>query len=56
MPEFWQFSTVSMGLGPVNAIRTARFLKYLDNRGLKDTKDQKVYAFLGDGEMDEIEA
>ena len=44
-----------MGLGPVNAIRTARFLKYLDNRGLKDTKDQKVYAFLGDGEMDEIE-
>ncbi|MDU8924433.1 pyruvate dehydrogenase (acetyl-transferring), homodimeric type [Pasteurellaceae bacterium LIM206] len=56
MPEFWQFSTVSMGLGPVNAIRQARFLKYLDNRGLKDTKDQKVYAFLGDGEMDEIEA
>ena len=46
MPEFWQFSTVSMGLGPVNAIRTARFLKYLDNRGLKDTKDQKVYASL----------
>ena len=45
-----------MGLGPVNAIRSARFLKYLDNRGLKDTKDQKVYAFLGDGEMDEIEA
>ena len=56
MPEFWQFSTVSMGLGPVNAIYQARFLKYLDNRGLKDTKDQKVYAFLGDGEMDEIEA
>ena len=42
MPEFWQFSTVSMGLGPVNAIYQARFLKYLDNRGLKDTKDQKV--------------
>ncbi|PJG85034.1 pyruvate dehydrogenase (acetyl-transferring), homodimeric type [Conservatibacter flavescens] len=56
MPEFWQFSTVSMGLGPVNAIYNARFLKYLDNRGLKDTKDQKVYAFLGDGEMDEIES
>lgn len=56
MPEFWQFSTVSMGLGPVNAIYQARFLKYLANRGLKDTSKQKVYAFLGDGEMDEIES
>ena len=56
MPDFWQFSTVSMGLGPVNAIYQARFLKYLQNRGLKDTADQKVYAFLGDGEMDEIES
>ncbi len=56
MPEFWQFSTVSMGLGPVNAIYQARFLKYLENRGLKDTSAQKVYAFLGDGEMDEIES
>ncbi|WGE90026.1 pyruvate dehydrogenase (acetyl-transferring), homodimeric type [Actinobacillus arthritidis] len=56
MPEFWQFSTVSMGLGPVNAIYQARFLKYLENRGLKDTADQKVYAFLGDSEMDEIES
>ncbi|MBF0784583.1 pyruvate dehydrogenase (acetyl-transferring), homodimeric type [Muribacter muris] len=56
MPEFWQFSTVSMGLGPVNAIYQARFLKYLEHRGLKDTSDQKVYAFLGDGEMDEIES
>ena len=56
MPNFWQFSTVSMGLGPVNAIYQARFLKYLHNRGLKDTADQKVYAFLGDGEMDEIES
>ncbi|MEG9475795.1 pyruvate dehydrogenase (acetyl-transferring), homodimeric type [Mannheimia indoligenes] len=56
MPEFWQFSTVSMGLGPVNAIYQARFLKYLEHRGLKDTADQKVYAFLGDGEMDEIES
>ena len=45
-----------MGLGPVNAIYQARFLKYLHNRGLKDTADQKVYAFLGDGEMDEIES
>ena len=56
MPDFWQFSTVSMGLGPVNAIYQARFLKYLHNRGLKDTADQNVYAFLGDGEMDEIES
>ncbi|WP_386692942.1 MULTISPECIES: pyruvate dehydrogenase (acetyl-transferring), homodimeric type [unclassified Lonepinella] len=56
MPDFWQFSTVSMGLGPVNAIYSARFLKYLHNRNLKDTSNQKVYAFLGDGEMDEIES
>ncbi len=56
MPDFWQFSTVSMGLGPVNAIYSARFLKYLHNRKLKDTSNQKVYAFLGDGEMDEIES
>ncbi len=56
LPDFWQFPTVSMGLGPVNAIYNARFLKYLDNRGLKDTKEQTVYAYLGDGEMDEIEA
>ena len=50
LPEFWQFPTVSMGLGPLNAIYNARFLKYLHNRGLKDTSDQTVYAFLGDGE------
>ncbi|MEL2319410.1 pyruvate dehydrogenase (acetyl-transferring), homodimeric type, partial [Klebsiella pneumoniae] len=56
MPEYWQFSTVSMGLGPVNAIYQARFLKYLNNRGIKDTTGQTVYAFLGDGEMDEIES
>ncbi|QLB12995.1 pyruvate dehydrogenase E1 component [Bisgaardia hudsonensis] len=56
MPEFWQFPTVSMGLGPLNAIYQARFLKYLHNRGLKDTTDQTVYAFLGDGEMDEVES
>lgn len=56
LPEFWQFPTVSMGLGPLNAIYQARFLKYLHNRGLKDTSEQTVYAFLGDGEMDEPES
>ncbi|QFI55724.1 pyruvate dehydrogenase (acetyl-transferring), homodimeric type [Aeromonas simiae] len=56
MPEFWQFPTVSMGLGPIAAIYQARFLKYLTDRGLKDCSEQKVYAFLGDGEMDEPEA
>ncbi len=56
MPEFWQFPTVSMGLGPICAIYQARFLKYLENRGLKDTSQQTVYAFLGDGEMDEPES
>ncbi|MTC59993.1 pyruvate dehydrogenase (acetyl-transferring), homodimeric type [Providencia rustigianii] len=56
MPDFWQFPTVSMGLGPLNAIYQAKFLKYLDNRGLKDTSAQRVYAFLGDGEMDEPES
>lgn len=56
MPEFWQFPTVSMGLGPISAIYQAKFLKYLDNRALKDTSNQTVYAFLGDGEMDEPES
>ncbi|HAS4364314.1 TPA: pyruvate dehydrogenase (acetyl-transferring), homodimeric type [Vibrio cholerae] len=56
MPEFWQFPTVSMGLGPISAIYQARFLKYLNGRGLKDTTAQRVYAFLGDGEMDEPES
>ncbi|MCK8046167.1 MULTISPECIES: pyruvate dehydrogenase (acetyl-transferring), homodimeric type [Shewanella] len=56
MPEFWQFPTVSMGLGPMSAIYQARFLKYLEGRGLKDTSAQRVYAFLGDGEMDEPES
>ena len=56
MPEFWQFPTVSMGLGPISAIYQARFLKYLEGRGLKDTSAQRVYAFLGDGEMDEPES
>ncbi|MFC3025352.1 pyruvate dehydrogenase (acetyl-transferring), homodimeric type [Vibrio zhugei] len=56
MPEFWQFPTVSMGLAPMGSIYQARFLKYLDGRGLKDTSEQRVYAFLGDGEMDEPES
>ncbi|MGO1246948.1 MAG: pyruvate dehydrogenase (acetyl-transferring), homodimeric type [Oceanisphaera sp.] len=56
MPDFWQFPTVSMGLGPLNAIYQARFLKYLTNRGLKDCSEQRVYAYLGDGEMDEPES
>lgn len=56
MPNFWQFPTVSMGLGPINAIYQARFLKYLEHRGLKKTASQTVYAFLGDGEMDEPES
>jgi pyruvate dehydrogenase E1 component len=56
LPEFWQFPTVSMGLGPITAIYQARFLKYLNGRGLKDTTAQRVYAFLGDGEMDEPES
>jgi pyruvate dehydrogenase E1 component len=56
LPEFWQFPTVSMGLGPMAAIYQARFLKYLNGRGLKDTTNQRVYAFLGDGEMDEPES
>lgn len=56
LSEFWQFPTVSMGLGPINAIYHARFLKYLHNRKLKDTTQQTVYAFLGDGEMDEPES
>ena len=55
MPEFWQFPTVSMGLGPLMAIYQARFLKYLDGRGLADTKKRKVWAFVGDGECDEPE-
>jgi pyruvate dehydrogenase E1 component len=56
MPEFWQFPTVSMGLGPIMAIYQARFMAYLHNRGLIDMKDRKVWAFLGDGEMDEPES
>ncbi len=56
MPEFWQFPTVSMGLGPLMAIYQARFMKYLQGRGLADMGDRKVWAFMGDGEMDEPES
>jgi len=56
MPDFWQFPTVSMGLGPLMAIYQARFLRYLHHRGLADTANRKVWAFLGDGETDEPES
>ncbi|MGR3984648.1 MAG: pyruvate dehydrogenase (acetyl-transferring), homodimeric type [Gammaproteobacteria bacterium] len=56
MPDFWQFPTVSMGLGPIMAIYQARFMKYLHHRGLLDAGERKVWAFLGDGEMDEPES
>ena len=56
MPDFWQFPTVSMGLGSMNAIYQARFNRYLHHRGIKDTSQQHVWAFLGDGEMDEPES
>ncbi len=56
MPDYWQFPTVSMGLGPLMAIYQARFMKYMHNRGHIDSGDRKVWAFLGDGEMDEPES
>ncbi len=56
MPEFWQFPTVSMGLGPIMGIYQARYLKYLHDRGIADTSDRKVWVFCGDGEMDEPES
>ncbi len=56
MPTFWQFPTGSMGLGPLNAIYQARFMRYLENRGILDTSGRKVWSFVGDGEMDEPEA
>jgi pyruvate dehydrogenase E1 component len=56
MPDFWQFPTVSMGLGPLMAIYQARFMKYLTGRGIADTAARKVWAFMGDGEMDEPES
>ncbi|MDE0959769.1 MAG: pyruvate dehydrogenase (acetyl-transferring), homodimeric type [Planctomycetota bacterium] len=55
MPEFWQFPTVSMGLGPINAIYQARFNRYLTARSIKDTSEQRVWGFIGDGECDEPE-
>ncbi len=56
MPEFWEYPTVSMGLGPLGAVMQARFWKYLHQRGLADTSESRVFAFLGDGEMDEPES
>lgn len=56
MPNFWQFPTVSMGLGPMAAIHQARFVRYMDHRGLKDAGNRKVWCFMGDGESDEPEA
>src|SRR5439155_26129971 len=56
MPDFWEFPTVSMGLGPLMAIYQARYAKYLEDRGLKPASNAKVWAFLGDGETDEPEA
>ncbi|MGL5406303.1 MAG: pyruvate dehydrogenase (acetyl-transferring), homodimeric type [Propionibacteriaceae bacterium] len=56
LPDFWEFPTVSMGIGPMNAIYQAQFNRYLHNRGLKDTAEQQVWAFCGDGEMDEPDA
>ena len=56
MPDYWQFPTVSMGLGPIQGIYMARFLKYLHNRGLADTSQRKVWVYCGDGEMDEPES
>jgi pyruvate dehydrogenase E1 component len=56
MPDFWQFPTVSMGIGPINAIYQAQFNRYLSGRGFKNTEEQHVWAFLGDGELDEVES
>jgi pyruvate dehydrogenase E1 component len=56
MPDFWEFPTVSMGLGAINSIYQARFNRYLQNRGIKETSQQRVWCFLGDGEMDEPES
>ena len=56
MPDFWQFPNASMGLGPVNAIYQARFMRYLEHRGIQKTNARKVWAFVGDGEMDEPES
>jgi pyruvate dehydrogenase E1 component len=55
MPDFWQFPTVSMGLGPINALYHARYMRYLENRGLKPKDDARIWSFIGDGETDEPE-
>ncbi len=55
MPDFWNFPTVSMGIGPLNAIYQARFMRYLENRGLLKPTERKVWAFVGDGETDEVD-
>src|ERR1700760_2536189 len=55
LPDFWSFPTVSMGIGPLNAIYQARFMRYLENRGLIEKTDRKVWAFVGDGETDEVD-
>ena len=55
MPEFWNFPTVSMGIGPLNAIYQARFMRYLENRGLIEKTERKIWAFVGDGETDEVD-
>ena len=55
MPDFWRFPTVSMGLGPIQAIYQARFMRYMESRGLIEASDRKVWAFIGDGETDEVE-
>ena len=56
MPNYWQFPTVSMGLGPISAIYQAHVMKYLHTRGLKNMGDRKIWGFWGDGEMDEPES
>jgi pyruvate dehydrogenase E1 component len=56
MPDYWQFATVSMGLGPINAIYQARFMRYMENRGVRETAGRHVWCFCGDGEMDEPES
>jgi pyruvate dehydrogenase E1 component len=56
MPDFWNFPTVSMGIGPLNAIYQARFMRYLENRGLIKTTERKIWAFVGDGETDEVDS
>jgi pyruvate dehydrogenase E1 component len=55
MPHFWRFPTVSMGIGPLNAVYQARFMRYLENRGLIEKTDRKIWAFVGDGETDEVD-